>query len=73
MQWIDEGLVLASPGGLPEGVRIDNLLVTPPRPRNPTLADAFKRAGIVERTGRGVDTIYYGPLAPATAYRHLDG
>ncbi|MFZ4736273.1 MAG: RNA-binding domain-containing protein [Bradymonadia bacterium] len=62
VQWIDEGIVLASPGGLPEGVRVDNLLTTPPRPRNPTLADAFKRAGIVERTGRGVDTIYYGQL-----------
>jgi hypothetical protein len=32
--------------------------VTPPRPRNPLLADAFKRAGIVERTARGIDTIY---------------
>lgn len=62
VQWTDEGIVLASPGGLPEGVRVDNLLATPPRPRNPTLADTFKRAGIVERTGRGVDTIYYGQL-----------
>jgi ATP-dependent DNA helicase RecG len=62
VQWTEEGIVLASPGGLPEGVRVDNLLTTPPRPRNPTLADAFKRAGIVERTGRGVDTIYYGQL-----------
>lgn len=62
VQWTEEGIVLASPGGLPEGVRVDNLLATPPRPRNPTLADAFKRAGIVERTGRGVDTIYYGQL-----------
>ncbi len=61
-QWSDEGIVLSSPGALPEGVRVDNLLSTPPRPRNPTLADAFKRAGIVERTGRGVDTIYYGQL-----------
>lgn len=62
VQWTEEGIVIASPGGLPEGVRVDNLLATPPRPRNPTLADAFKRAGIVERTGRGVDTIYYGQL-----------
>jgi ATP-dependent DNA helicase RecG len=62
VQWTDEGLVFASPGGLPEGVRVDNLLTTPPHPRNPSLADAFKRAGIVERTGRGVDTIYYGQL-----------
>lgn len=62
VQWTDEGIVIANPGSLPEGVRVDNLLVTPPRPRNPLLADALKRAGIVERTGRGVDTIYYGQL-----------
>jgi len=27
-------------------------------PRNPRLADAFKRAGLVERTARGIDTIF---------------
>ena len=32
------------------------------RPRNPLLADALKRAGIVERTGRGIDTIFYEQL-----------
>jgi ATP-dependent DNA helicase RecG len=61
-QWTHEGIRVSSPGGLPEGVRLDNLLTTPPRPRNPLLADAFKRAGIVERTGRGIDTIYLGQV-----------
>jgi ATP-dependent DNA helicase RecG len=36
--------------------------VAPPRPRNPILADAFKRAGLVERTGRGINRIYEGQL-----------
>ena len=58
IQWYDDRIEIMNPGGLPEGVRLDNLLVTPPRPRNPLLADAFKRAGIVERTARGIDTIY---------------
>lgn len=62
VQWTLEGIRIDNPGGLPEGVRLDNLLVTPPRPRNPLLADAFKRAGLVERTGRGVDAIFYGQL-----------
>lgn len=56
-QWQDAHIEIMSPGGFPEGVRLDNLLVTAPRPRNPLLADAFKRAGIVERTARGIDTI----------------
>jgi ATP-dependent DNA helicase RecG len=62
VQWTEEGLKVSNPGGLPEGVRLDNLLTTTPRPRNPLLADAFKRAGIVERTGRGIDAIYYGQV-----------
>jgi ATP-dependent DNA helicase RecG len=58
----DQGLTISNPGGLVEGVTLDNLLTTEPRPRNPRLADAMKRIGIVERSGRGVDKIYRGML-----------
>ncbi len=58
----DDTLSISNPGGLVEGVTLGNLLVTEPRPRNPALADAFKRIGLVERTGRGVDLIYRGLL-----------
>lgn len=58
----DQGLTVSNPGGLVEGVTLDNLLTTEPRPRNPRLADAMKRIGIVERSGRGVDKIYRGML-----------
>jgi ATP-dependent DNA helicase RecG len=70
-QWQTDHIEITSPGGFPEGVRLDNLLVTAPRPRNPLLADAFKRAGIVERTARGIDTIFYEQLRngrPAPSY-----
>ncbi len=43
-------------------MRLDNLLVTQPRPRNPLLAEAFKRASVVERTPRGIDTIFFEQL-----------
>ena len=62
LQWHEDRIEIGNPGGFPEGVRLDNLLVTQPRPRNPLLADAFKRAGIVERTARGIDTIFYEQL-----------
>jgi len=71
VQWHDDHLEISNPGGFPEGVRIDNLLVTQPRPRNPLLADAFKRAGIVERTARGIDAIFLEQLRlgrPAPSY-----
>ena len=61
-QWHPERIEISNPGGFPEGVRLDNLLVTAPRPRNPLLADACKRAGLVERTARGIDTIFYDQL-----------
>ncbi|WP_419918597.1 ATP-binding protein [Candidatus Poriferisocius sp.] len=58
-----DALVVSNPGGLPEGVTTSNLLITPPRPRNPALADAFKRAGVVERTGRGINRAFASQLA----------
>ncbi len=76
IQWRSDRIEISSPGGFPEGVRLDNLLVTAPRPRNPLLADAFKRGGIVERTGRGIDTIFYEQLRngrPAPSYEWSDG
>ena len=57
-----DALEVSNPGGLPEGVTLRNLLTTPPRPRNPALADAFKGAGLVERTGRGVNRAFVGQL-----------
>ncbi|RMQ29522.1 putative transcriptional regulator [Pseudomonas syringae pv. actinidiae] len=47
--------------------------MTEPRPRNPTLADAMKRVGVVERSGRGVDKIFRGMLKfgrPAPDYSY---
>ena len=60
--WQTNDLIISNPGGFVEGVSVENLLTTEPRPRNPALADAFKRLGLVERTGRGVDIIYSGML-----------
>ncbi|MBF0294686.1 MAG: putative DNA binding domain-containing protein [Magnetococcales bacterium] len=58
----DDGLTISNPGGFVEGVTLDNLLVTEPRPRNPHLADISKRIGLAERTGRGIDRIFEGLL-----------
>lgn len=71
IQWYEDRIEVSNPGGFPEGVSVDNILVTPPRPRNPLLADAFKRAGLVERTGRGVDIVFAEQLRngrPAPSY-----
>ncbi len=71
VQWNDDALEISNPGGFPPGIAVDSLLVAPPRPRNPTLADAFKRAGLVERTGRGINRIFEAQLRLAPMPRSL--
>lgn len=58
----DEGLTIANPGGFIEGISVDNLLTAEPHGRNPLLADALKRVGLAEKTGRGIDRIFEGSL-----------
>ena len=58
----DDGLTISNPGSFIEGVTIENLLTVEPHGRNPALADALKRIGLAERTGRGIDRIYEGSL-----------
>lgn len=62
MLWENDGISLSNPGGLVEGVTLENLLTVRPTPRNPLLADALKRIGLAERTARGVDRIFEGML-----------
>jgi ATP-dependent DNA helicase RecG len=58
VRWSSEQLEISSPGGFPSGIRVDNLLVAPPHPRSPLLADSLKRVGLVERAGRGISRIF---------------
>lgn len=62
VQLQNRAMVISSPGGFPEGVSADNILSVAPTPRNRTLAEAVKRIGLAERTGRGVDKIYSAML-----------
>lgn len=58
----DNGLIVANPGSFIEGISIQNLLTAEPHGRNPLLADALKRVGLAEKTGRGIDRIFEGSL-----------
>lgn len=55
----DDRLVIYSPGGMPDGTKIqerdiDNI---PSTRRNPVLADIFGRLGYMERQGSGLNKI----------------
>lgn len=58
----DEGMTISSPGGFIDGVTVDNLLTIEPHGKNPALADALKRIGLAEKTGRGIDRIFEGSI-----------
>lgn len=58
----DDGLTISNPGGFIEGITIENLLTAEPHGRNKTLADALKRIGLAEKTGRGIDRIFEGSI-----------
>ncbi len=56
-------LDIINAGGFPIGVTLENLLITPSTPRNRLLADVLQKTGIVERSGQGIDKIYYNTLS----------
>lgn len=56
-------LIITNAGGFPHGVTIDNILTVPSTPRNRLLADVLSKTGIVERSGQGVDKIFYRTLS----------
>lgn len=58
----DEGMTISNPGGFIDGVNLKNLLTVEPHGRNPALADAMKRIGLAEKTGRGIDRIFEGSI-----------
>lgn len=57
-----QSMTIVNAGGFPHGVTLENLLTVPSTPRNRLLADVLSKTGIVERSGQGVDKIFYNTL-----------
>ena len=60
-------LDIINAGGFPIGVTLDNLIKIPSTPRNRLLTDILQKTGIVERSGQGVDKIFYHTLSEGKA------
>lgn len=58
-------LHVVNAGGFPPGVTLQNLLTINSTPRNRLLSDVMAKTGIVERSGQGIDKIYYQSLSEA--------
>lgn len=57
VQLSEDRFRVRNPGGFPAGITLHNFL-DDSKPRSPILAEAFKRAGIVDRAGRGIREMY---------------
>jgi ATP-dependent DNA helicase RecG len=68
-------LILTNPGGFPLGVNLSNLITVNSTPRNRLLSDVLAKTGNVERSGQGVDKIFYQTISeakPSPNYNHSD-
>lgn len=63
---------VSSHGGFPLGVNKDNILTVNSTPRNRLLADVLTKTGLVERSGQGVDKIFYQTLSEGKAFPSYD-
>ena len=60
-------MTILNAGGFPNGVTLENILTVPSTPRNRLLADIMSKIGLVERSGQGVDKIFYSTLQEGKA------
>lgn len=70
-----KSISIINAGGFPIGVDIYNILTTPSVPRAKLLCEVLQKTGLIERSGQGVDKIYYNCLEEGKAlpdYTHSD-
>lgn len=65
-------LVIKSPGGLPYGITIDNI-IDKQYPRNRRIAELFSKCGLVERSGQGMNLIYETSIKESKAMPDFTG
>ena len=51
-------LEISNPGGFPYGVNVGNILTVNSSPRSRLMAEVIEKAGLIERSGQGVDLMY---------------
>lgn len=52
-------LIITNAGGFPIGVDINNILTTNSVPRSKRMSEVLQKTGLVERSGQGVDKMFY--------------
>lgn len=65
-------LEVVSPGGLPPGITVDNILRRQ-QPRNRRIAEAFSKCGLVERAGQGMNRMIEQSVRESKALPDFSG
>ncbi len=65
-------LEIVSPGGLPPGVTLENIL-DQQNPRNRRLAEALAKVGLIERSGQGMNLMYESAIKQGKALPSFAG
>lgn len=68
----NDRLVIESPGGLPAGVSVKNIL-DKQVPRNRRIAEMFQKCGLVERSGQGMNLMFELSVREAKALPDFTG
>ena len=68
-------IIITNAGGFPSGVSKENILTVNSRPRSKRLTEVLQKTGLIERSGQGVDKMFYLCLMqskPLPDYSHTD-
>jgi len=68
-----DSIVITNAGGFPVGVNKDNILTTNSRPRSKLVCDVLQKTGLIERSGQGVDKMYYYSIMDGKALPDYSG
>lgn len=60
-------IAISNPGGFPKGVTIENILTVSSTPRSRLMTEVLEKTGLVERSGQGVDKIFFITLSEGKA------
>jgi len=58
-----DAIEITSPGGFPYGVNTGNIITVNSSPRSRLMAEAIEKTGLIERSGQGVDTMYFNCIS----------
>lgn len=54
-----DSIAITNAGGFPSGVDMNNILTVNSVPRSKLMSEILQKTGLVERSGQGVDKLYY--------------